>query len=77
MTKNEAIEVLRHLQDSDYPMYSEALEMAIKSLEAWKKIRTEIKKESEVKILQLHWGEAMGLNKAVEIIDKHLLGVSE
>lgn len=35
------------------------------------KIKAEIEKESEVKTLQLHWGEAMGLNKALEIIDKY------
>ena len=35
------------------------------------KIRAEIKKESEVKTLQLHWGEAMVLNKAIDIIDKY------
>lgn len=35
------------------------------------KIRAEIKKESEIKTLQLHWGEAMGLNKAIDIIDKY------
>lgn len=35
------------------------------------KIRAEIEKESEVKTLQLHWGEAMGLNRAKEIIDKY------
>ncbi len=35
------------------------------------KIRTEIEKESEIKTLQLHWGEAMGLNKTIEIIDKY------
>lgn len=36
------------------------------------KIRAEIKKESEIKTLQLHWGEAMGLKKAIDIIDKHI-----
>ena len=35
------------------------------------KIRAEIEKESEVKTSQLHWGEAMGLNRALEIIDKY------
>ncbi len=35
------------------------------------KVREEIEKESEVKTLQLHWGEAMGLNKAIDIIDKY------
>ena len=35
------------------------------------KIRAEIEKESEVKTLQLHWGEAMGLNRAIEIINKY------
>ena len=36
------------------------------------KIRAEIKKESDVKALQLHWGEAMGLNRAIDIIDKYI-----
>ena len=35
------------------------------------KIRAEIEKESEIKTLQLHWGEAMGLNRAIDIIDKY------
>ena len=49
-----------------------ALEENRKLKEALNKIRAEIEKESEVKTLQLHWGEAMGLNKAIEIIDKYI-----
>lgn len=41
------------------------------------KIRAEIEKESQVKTLQLHWGEAMGLNRAIDIIDKYREEVSE
>lgn len=52
--------------------YLEALKEIKRLKEALDKIRAEIKKESEVKTLQLHWGEAMGLNKAIDIIDKHL-----
>ena len=58
--------------DTQKDRYKYAVDMAIKSLEAWEKVRAEIEKESEVKTLQLHWGEAMGLNKAIEIIDKHI-----
>lgn len=35
------------------------------------KIRAEIEKESEVQTLQLHWGEANGLNMAIDIINKY------
>ena len=52
--------------------YLEALKEIKRLKEALGKIKTEIEKESEVKTLQLHWGEAMGLNKAIDIIDKHL-----
>ncbi len=51
--------------------YLEALKEIKRLKEALDKIRAEIEKESEVKTLQLHWGEAMGLNKAIDIIDKH------
>ena len=51
--------------------YLEALTEIKRLKEALNKIRAEIEKESEVKTLQLHWGEAMGLNKAIEIIDKY------
>ena len=52
--------------------YLDALKEIKRLKETLDKIRAEIEKESEVKTLQLHWGEAMGLNKAVLIIDKHL-----
>ena len=51
--------------------YLEALKEIKRLKEILDKIRAEIEKESEVKTLQLHWGEAMGLNMAIEIIDKH------
>lgn len=51
--------------------YLDALKEIKRLKEALNKIRAEIKKESEVKTLQLHWGEAMGLNKAIDIIDKY------
>ena len=51
--------------------YLEALKEIKRLKKALDKIRTEIEKESEVKTLQLHWGEAMGLNKAIDIIDKY------
>jgi len=52
--------------------YLDALKEIKRLKEALNKIRAEIEKESEVKTLQLHWGEATGLNKAIDIIDKHL-----
>lgn len=51
--------------------YLDALKEIKRLKEALDKIRAEIKKESEVKTLQLHWGEAIGLNKAIDIIDKY------
>lgn len=51
--------------------YLEALTEIKRLKETLHKIRAEIEKESEVKTLQLHWGEAMGLNKAIDIIDKY------
>ena len=51
--------------------YLEALKEIKRLKEALDKIKTEIEKESEIKTLQLHWGEAMGLNKAIDIIDKY------
>jgi len=51
--------------------YLDALKEIKRLKEILNKIRAEIEKESEVKTLQLHWGEAMGLNKAIEIIDKY------
>lgn len=77
MTIEEAIEQLKLTRAANKCNYADkyildAFDMAIRSLEAWEKIRAEIGKESEVKTLQLRWGEAMGLNKAIEIIDNHL-----
>ena len=51
--------------------YLDALKEIKRLKKALDKIRAEIEKESEVKTLQLHWGEAMGLNKAIDIIDKY------
>ena len=51
--------------------YLDALKEIKRLKETLDKIRAEIEKESEVKTLQLHWGEAMGLNKAIDIIDKY------
>ena len=51
--------------------YLDALKEIKRLKEALNKIRAEIKKESEVKTIQLHWGEAMGLNKAIDIFDKY------
>lgn len=36
------------------------------------KIRAEIAQESQAETLKLHWSVAMGLNKAIDIIDKHI-----
>ena len=51
--------------------YLDALKEIKRLKKTLDKIRAEIEKESEVKTLQLHWGEAMGLNKAIDIIDKY------
>lgn len=36
------------------------------------KIRAEIEQESQAETLKLHWSVAMGLDKAIDIIDKHI-----
>lgn len=51
--------------------YLDALKEIKRLKETLDKIRADIEKESEIKTLQLRWGEAMGLNKAIEIIDKY------
>ena len=35
------------------------------------KIKAEIAQESQAETLKLHWSVAMGLNKAIDIIDKY------
>ena len=52
--------------------YLDALKEIKRLKEILNKIRTEIEKESNLASNRLHWGTAMGLNEALEIIDKHL-----
>ena len=69
MTDEEILEGLKA-----YTSKPEVIDKALnglKSLEAWEKVKEEIEKESEIETLKLHWGEATGLNKAIEIIDKY------
>lgn len=65
----------------DYGGVNEAYDMAIRSLEAWEKVRTEIEKiggseEKSVYKCQ-HPSYIKGLEKSLEIIDKHLKEVTE
>ena len=39
MTNEETLDILRHLQDSDYPKYSKALAVAIRSIQQIDKIK--------------------------------------
>lgn len=69
-------DVYRVLKEDIYPIPNvERMAIVFKTLVKkgipLDKMRAEIKKESEVKTLQLHWGEAMGLNRAIDIIDKY------
>lgn len=70
--KAMAIEALEQKEKSEYEHDHEVVK-AYNDGQAFilDKIRAEIEKESEDKTLQLHWGEAMGLNKAIDIIDKY------
>jgi len=52
--------------------YLDALKEIKRLKEILNKIRAEIEKESNLAVNKLHWGEAMGLDKALEIISKHL-----
>ena len=80
MTVEEAIDILTDIRDDVFaPMETEemivvdelerkALSMAIRSLEAWEKVKEEIKQEQE-----FAWGLYNdGLQDALNIIDKHL-----
>lgn len=54
--------------------YDDAVELAIKSLEAWEKVKAEI----ETNINNSTWSEVTNTLKwCGEIIDKHLKGVEE
>jgi glycerol-3-phosphate O-acyltransferase len=57
--------------------YLDALTEIKRLKEALNKIRAEIEKESNLESNRLHWGEAMGLNKAIDIIDKHIPELTE
>ena len=86
MTIEEAIEYNKNLRmymkisDKNQPCkFLEenyiALDMAIKSLEAWGKVKEEIQRKAN----SGQWSEATiyGMNKSISIIDKHLKEVEE
>lgn len=82
MTNDEAIKLLKM---SDQAIWlkglekeqNEAIEMAIKSLEAWEKVKEELKaKRNEYSDCGLV-GSALGISRSMDIIDKHLKEVSE
>ena len=52
--------------------YLDALKEIKRLKETLDKIRAEIEKESKLASNRLHWGTAMGLNEALEIIDTHM-----
>lgn len=56
-----------------------ALDMAIKSLEAWKKVKEEIKNQLELmnEVYSNNINYLIGMEEAQKIIDKHLSEVSE
>lgn len=78
MTREEAIRMLIRLKDginfevTDSQKKMDALNMAIKSLEAWEKIEDDI---YELDCWDREY--AKGVNDVQEIIDKHLSEVSE
>jgi len=79
MTVAEAISVLKMVEA--YGLADDAKKMAIRSLEAWEKVREEIERiggseEKSVYKCQ-HPSYVRGLEKSLEIIDKHLNWVTE
>ena len=83
MTREEAIEHIKNIKifaitDGYYTDEAiEALAMATRSLEAWEKVRKELKeKRNEYSDCGLI-GSASGISRSLDIIDKHLAEVSE
>ena len=57
----------------DMPEIKEAVRMSIASLEAWEKVRQEVKQE-----IESNWGfERIGEENILAIIDKHLQEIEE
>ena len=80
LTIDQAINLLNHLEC--HGAYYKAKHMAIRSLEAWEKVKADIsetilyyKDWSLVEIKAQHKEEA--LKEVLEFIDKHLKGVTE
>lgn len=81
MTRQEAVETLKaNYPDKCYESLCEAVDTAIRSLEAWEQYKAEIQKNL-ITHGQVVEGEYFsedaeninyGLNKAISIIDKHL-----
>ena len=84
MTIGNAIEILNreHSPRGDresFKAYFDARKMAIRSLEAWEKVKEEIESAKYLKYGQKYGATnclASGLDKALEIIDKHLQEVN-
>lgn len=76
MTNEEAIYFLKKgsLSDSEVEAerFNEAYNMAIKSLEAWEKVREEIKSLSNSVYNATEFNKSRGLDIALEIINEHL-----
>ena len=69
MTLAEAIRVLKMVEA--YGLADDAKKMAIRSLEAWEKVRTEIGK------LPLSWEYGQGVEDCMNIINRHFEEVTE
>ena len=84
MTVAEAIDMLNSFphfngEQNTQKIYN-SVDMAVKSLEAWEKVRTEIETEANAYPYGREYYLDMkieGLETALEIIDKHLKGVTE
>lgn len=89
MTREEAIDFLKSEKEAtrelattcndkiDYfKKHEEAYDIAIKSLEAWEKVKDEIKNYDNF-IICANGQIGIHIDKVLEIIDKHLAEVSE
>lgn len=85
MTREEAIRMIERIKDRinwevvDSQKKMDALNMAIKSLEAWEKVKTEIGAtlEHHEEFYNNNLSYRYGMEATLEIIDKHLAEVSE
>lgn len=75
MTIKEALEYLDTIPTIGEQV--DALEIAIKSLEAWGKVRAVIKKLADDEWNKKVGSVSQGLEDALEVIDEHLAEVSE